>query len=87
MAIKDSYYTVTEAAKKLGVSRQTISRWLASGKIVAESVGREKLIRKSQLKNIHVRFREDTFAKNIIDHLLKTIRSSIKVLNLRYKDE
>ena len=46
MAIKDSYYTVSQAAKELGVTRQSISRWLNTGVLSAEKVGREKLIPK-----------------------------------------
>ncbi len=49
MTLKDSYLTITQAAKKMGVSRQTISNWLAEGKITAESIGREKLIPRDQL--------------------------------------
>lgn len=44
MALKDSYFTVAQAAEELGVTRKTISRWLADGKLSAEKVGREKLI-------------------------------------------
>ncbi len=49
MSLKDSYFTVSEVAKELGVTRQTISRWIADGKLVAETIGREKLIDKKQV--------------------------------------
>lgn len=49
MALKDRYYTVSEAARELGVTRQTISRWTKEGKIPSEKVGRETLIKKKDL--------------------------------------
>jgi excisionase family DNA binding protein len=49
MTIKDSYFTITQAAKGMNVSRQTISNWISEGKIQAETIGREKLINKDQL--------------------------------------
>jgi len=42
--VKDDYITVSQAAEHLGVSRQTISRWIADGKFPAEKMGRQKLI-------------------------------------------
>jgi excisionase family DNA binding protein len=52
MALKDSYVTVSQAAKEMGVSRQTISNWLAEGKLSAEAIGREKLIPREQLVSV-----------------------------------
>jgi len=49
MALKDKYLTITEAAKRLGVTRQTISRWIAKKYVAAEKVGRQTLIHKSDL--------------------------------------
>ena len=49
MAIKDQYFTISEAAKQLNVTRQTISRWVSRGKIPGEKVGRETLIKKEDL--------------------------------------
>lgn len=49
MALKDKYFTISEAAKELRVTRQTISRWITQGKIPAEKVGRETLIKKKDL--------------------------------------
>ena len=49
MAIKDSYFTITQAAKEMNISRQTMSNWISEGKIQAETIGREKLINKEQL--------------------------------------
>ena len=48
MALKDSYFTITQAARELGVTRQTISRWIEQGKLSAERVGREILIAKQE---------------------------------------
>ena len=47
MSIKDNYYTLSEAAAELNVSRQTLFRWIKNKKIPAEKVGRENLIEKS----------------------------------------
>ncbi len=47
--MKKQFYSVNEAAELCGVSRMTISRWLKSGKISAETVGRTKLIPVSEL--------------------------------------
>jgi excisionase family DNA binding protein len=49
MALRDNYFTISEAAKATGHSRQTISRWVATGKIPAEKVGRETLIERVEL--------------------------------------
>lgn len=53
MAIKDRYFTISESAKALGVTRQTISRWIKEGKIPSEKVGRETLIKKKDLLKYH----------------------------------
>jgi len=49
MALKDTYYTISEAAKAVGVARQTVSHWINDGKISAEKVGRAMLIDKQKL--------------------------------------
>ena len=49
MALKDNFLTITQAAEKMRVTRQTISRWIAEGKLSAEKVGREKLIPKHEI--------------------------------------
>jgi excisionase family DNA binding protein len=49
MAVKDNYYTISEAAKAIGVARQTVSHWINDGKIPAEKVGRAMLIDKQKL--------------------------------------
>ena len=40
MALKDKYLTISEAAKELGVTRQSISRWIKEGRVTAEKIGR-----------------------------------------------
>jgi excisionase family DNA binding protein len=49
MALQDEYSTISEAARDLGVTRQTVSRWIASGQLPAERIGREKLIKKEDI--------------------------------------
>lgn len=49
MALKDEYMTVSQAAKALGVTRQSVSRWIGEGKFTAEKVGRQKLIAKKDI--------------------------------------
>jgi excisionase family DNA binding protein len=50
--LKDRYMTISQAAKELGITRQTVSRWIREGKIEAEQVGREKLIGRENLVNL-----------------------------------
>ena len=73
MALKDKYFTISEAAQEFGVTRQTISRWVASGKIPAEKIGRETLIEKTQLERHEddrlTRSIRGMFASNIIRYL------------------
>ena len=49
MSLKDKYCTISEAAKELGVTRQTIYRWIKGGKITVERIGRETLIERAKL--------------------------------------
>jgi excisionase family DNA binding protein len=49
MALKDEYFTIAEAAKEVGVTRQTISRWIKDNMLSAEKVGRAVLINKKEL--------------------------------------
>ena len=53
MGLKDDYLTISEAASYIGVTRQTISRWLKKGKLEAEKVGRERVINKKDLVYVH----------------------------------
>jgi len=49
MALKDVYYTISEAAKELNVSRQTLYRWIADNKIQVEKIGGVTLIEKPKV--------------------------------------
>jgi excisionase family DNA binding protein len=49
MSIKDNYFTLSEAANELNVTRQTVFRWIKNGKITSEKVGRETLIEKAEI--------------------------------------
>lgn len=53
MALKDKYITISEASKELRVTRQTISRWVKTGKFKAvEKVGRETLIPRDEIEKL-----------------------------------
>jgi excisionase family DNA binding protein len=73
MALKDSYFTVAQAAKELGVTRKTISRWLADGELSAEKVGREKLIKRHDLNEFRYGKLTIAAAKSIYELLKATI--------------
>ena len=49
MALKDEYFTISEAAQMVGVTRQTVSRWIKEGELFAEKIGREVVIRQDKL--------------------------------------
>ena len=53
VALKDKYWTVTQAAKEFGVTRQTVSRWIKDGKLSADKVGRTVLINKEKARKWH----------------------------------
>lgn len=52
MMLKDYYVTITQAAKKVGVARQTIARWITVERIPYQRIGREVLIKKDALENM-----------------------------------
>jgi len=53
MLLKDSYYTVSEAASALGVTRQTIHRWLRQEIIASsEKIGKERVILKTEITKV-----------------------------------
>jgi|GEM_PF-3255123 len=45
-------YRTGEAAKRLGVTRMTVLRWIRAGKIRAYKIGREYRIPESEIKRI-----------------------------------
>jgi len=72
MALKDNYITITQAAKQLGVTRQTISRWIAKKYVPAERVGRVALIKKKDLDKYRKWRLSEAFADKFIDLYLAT---------------
>jgi excisionase family DNA binding protein len=86
MAIKDNYYTISEAALVLGITRQAISRWIKEGKLDAESLGRVKLIEKEKIRKIKYESLKDEIKSSIkynifssIDKRIGTISEIVKV--------
>jgi excisionase family DNA binding protein len=73
MALKDDYFTLSEFAARVGVTRQTASRWLKDGKVVGERVGREVLIPKDELQKC-----EDKFGAMIGETIIKIIIKAIR---------
>lgn len=52
MMLKDHDVNQTQAAEKLGVDRRTINRWIRAGKLEAQRIGNEVLIRRDHLDGI-----------------------------------
>ena len=52
MKIADEYYTLTEAATRLGVNRLTIRRWLQAGKLEAQRAGGVVFIERAIVENL-----------------------------------
>ena len=64
MALKDKYFTISGTAKKIGVARQTVSRWIKEGQLNAERVGRETLIAVEEIDKITKKIPVDWFERN-----------------------
>lgn len=75
MALKDKYLTISEFAKELGVTRQTVSRWIKGHKLSAEKIGREVLIKKRELSRFPRHKLSVMFAKEMDVQFIKFIRS------------
>ena len=73
MTLRDNYCTISEAAKELGVTRQTISRWIRQGKLSGEKIGREIIIRKSELRASQTQRISYVAADKILDFLSEEI--------------
>lgn len=58
MALKDKYFTISQAAKEMGVTRQTITRWVKDGNLSTEEIGRETLIKRTEL-NKYAKFQRN----------------------------
>jgi excisionase family DNA binding protein len=50
---KDNYLTSAEAAQSLGFSPEHVRKLILQGKIKAEKLGRNWIIEKANLENIH----------------------------------
>ncbi len=50
MALKDTYFTISEAANELNISRQTLYRWIADSKIATEKIGGVILVKKDDVR-------------------------------------
>jgi excisionase family DNA binding protein len=74
MALKDSYFTISEAASYLHVTRQTISRWIKKGELKVEKVGREVLIKKDGIENFRRRRADKSFNVLVMNPLIEIIR-------------
>jgi excisionase family DNA binding protein len=63
--LTDEYVTISQAAKAVNVTRQTISRWIRQGKIPAEKIGRETLLEKERLFLLYDEKMRDYFSESI----------------------
>jgi excisionase family DNA binding protein len=52
MILSDEYVNCKEAGRIVGVSAWTVWRWIKTGKLRAERVGRAVLIAKSELSTV-----------------------------------
>jgi excisionase family DNA binding protein len=70
MALKDEYVTITEAARLLDVTRQTISRWVSEGKLNIQRVGREALINKGDIRKFEGQRVSSSYGEAVIKLIL-----------------
>jgi len=75
MALKDDYYTLSQFSALLGVTRQTVSRWLKEGKVIGEKIGREVLIPQEESEKFSTRIM-DSIARHIINGMIDGIRKT-----------
>lgn len=67
MGLKDDYLTISEVARRLEVSRQTIWRWVNDGKFTAEKVGRQVFIPKEDVKEYESRTHRQIWICKLIE--------------------
>lgn len=67
MALKDNYFTVTEAAERVGVTRQTVYRWIRQREFPIEQIGKEILIEKKPFQKYFFDKMREESASLIID--------------------
>ena len=76
MGLRDKYITISEAAKEVGVTRQTISRWIRTEKVFAEKLGRETLIEKEELDRL--------FNEKMLEQFSEAIRRWLRRATWKY---
>jgi excisionase family DNA binding protein len=74
MALKNTYFTISEAAKELGVSRQTVYRWIEDEKIPKEKIGGVILVRKQAIRNFMRKKGRESFFQYMDSRLEGAIR-------------
>ena len=77
MALKDKYFTVSEAAKELGVSRQTMYRLLTDAKIPTEKVGGVKLVTKKTIRKYKRKRESESFKKTMDAWAITEIKTKL----------
>jgi excisionase family DNA binding protein len=66
------YCTVSEAAERLKVTRQTVYRWIDGGKIKSEKIGREIVIDRLELHKVMRNLWIEAMRKDISSHVIDT---------------
>ena len=74
MAIKDQFFTLSEAAKELRVTRQTVYRWIEEKKITTEKIAGVVLIEKNIVKQYKEQRERESFGQLIAGKMLDTIK-------------
>lgn len=78
VGLADEYVTISQAAKAVNVTRQTISRWVKQGKISAEKIGRETLIEKDSLFLLYDEKMREYFSESISRWIRKTATTYLR---------
>ncbi len=80
--MEKQFYSANEAAKLCGVERITIGRWIKSGKISAEKVGRTFVIPLSELAKCMKEVPQDkkTEIKDAVKKVVQEYGETLKLL-------
>lgn len=76
MALKDNYYTISEVAKELNVTRQTVSRLIATGNIQVEKIGREVLVERKAVRQLQERNLREALHNLVLAHVSDYLRDN-----------
>lgn len=76
--LADEYITISQAAKAVNVTRQTVSRWIKQGKISAEKIGRETLIEKDGLFHLYDEKMREYFSESISRWVRRTATTYLR---------